>query len=401
LTGIQFLQINTLYQLLALEGSPQMEIARTLLLMPDLMNYWLTGKVGAEFTNVTTTQLYDAGNGEWCADLLQAMRIPRGLFPDVTSPGTVFAPLLPSIAEEAGVRPTIPVISTGSHDTASAVVAVPARTVNFAYISSGTWSLVGLELSERIVTDAAMGANFTNEGGFAGTNRFLKNVMGLWLLQESRSTWKHSLHRDYSYEELVGLSQAAPPLRSIIDPDVPEFLPPGDMPARIRAFCQRTGQGAPETPGELVRCILESLAVKYRLIIDEAERLSGRRVDVIHIVGGGSRNEFLCQATADATGRPVVAGPVEATAMGNTLGQAHALGYLSSLAEMREVVRNSVVTQHYEPSGVRAVWDEAAWRLEAIISGRSQSSGDSETQIGASESLENQRSVTKQRVVHG
>jgi len=402
LTGIQFLQINTLYQLLALEGSPQMDIARTLLMIPDLMNYWLTGQIGAEFTNVTTTQLYDAGAGEWSMDLLVAMGIPRALFPDVTSPGTVFAPLLSSVAKEAGVPSTVPVISTGSHDTASAVVAVPARTMNFAYISSGTWSLVGLELPKRIVTDAAMEANFTNEGGFAGTNRFLKNVMGLWLLQECRSTWKHTLNADYSYEELVRLSKTATSLRSVVDPDIPDFLPPGDMPARIGAFCRHTGQAAPETPGEFARCILESLALKYRLVIDEAELLSGRTVDVIHIVGGGSQNEFLCQATADATGRLVVAGPVEATAMGNTLGQAHALGYVGHLTEMREVIRNSVLTKNYEPSGIRDEWDEAARRLDGIkSSGWSALPGGSKNRAATGETVTKDRAVTKQRVAHG
>jgi rhamnulokinase len=378
-----------------------MDIARTLLLIPDLMNYWLTGQIGAEFTNVTTTQLYDTAAQGWSMDLLTAMRIPRGLFPNVTSSGTVFGPLLSKVAEEAGVPSTVPVICTASHDTAAAVVAIPTRTMNFAYISSGTWSLVGLELPERIVTDAAMQANFTNEGGFARTNRFLKNVMGLWLLQECRSTWKNNRNEDYSYEELVRLSEKAASLRSVVDPDIPEFLPPGDMPGRIRAFCQHTGQVAPETPGEFGRCILESLALKYRLVIDEAESLSGQSVDVIHIVGGGSRNQFLCQATADACGRLVVAGPVEATAMGNTLGQAHALGYVSSLTEMREVIRNSVVTKSYEPSDIRDEWDEAAERLDGISSGWSGLPGTYKSRTTASETMTMGQSFKKQRVTHG
>ncbi len=400
LTGIQFLQINTLYQLLALEESPLMQVARTLLLMPDLMNYWLTGQTGTEFTNATTTQLYDAGAGEWAGDLLAAMRIPRDLFPDVTEPGTAFAPLLPAIAEEAGVRPDAPVIAVASHDTASAVMAVPARSPSFAYISSGTWSLVGLELPVRIAGEAARNANFTNEGGFAGTNRFLKNVMGLWLLQECRSTWRHSMHSDYSYEDLVALAETAPPLRSVVDPDRPEFMPPGDMPRRIRDFCLQTRQAAPEVPAEFVRCILESLALKYRLVIAEAERLSGRRVDVIHIVGGGSRNEFLCRATADATGLPVIAGPVEATAMGNTLAQAYALGHVASLSEIREVVRDSVATCTYEPSAQRADWDEAAWRLEAMLSNRD-ALRDPVDEHAAGDGPRTGGSVRRERVFHG
>lgn len=366
-TGIQFLQINTLYQLLALEDSPLLSIARTLLLIPDLMNFWMTGHAAAEFTNATTTQLYDWEQDGWATALLGAMKIPSGLLPPSIKPGTVTWPLLPAVAGEIGVSLDVPVIAVGSHDTASAVVAVPARTENFAYISSGTWSLVGLELQEHIVSDDAMDANFTNEGGFAGTNRFLKNVMGLWLLQECRATWSRVEHADLSYEELAHSCESAAPLASLVDPDHPEFLPPGDMPGRIRKFCLDTDQTPPRTHGEFVRCILESLALKYRRVIDQAERLSGRAVDAIHIVGGGSQNEFLCQATADATSRPVIAGPVEATAMGNILAQAYARGHLRSLAEMREVVRNSAVTRTFEPRGASDEWDKAAHRLAQIV----------------------------------
>jgi rhamnulokinase len=275
--------------------------------------------------------------------------------------------LLPEVAEETGVKERLPVTAVTSHDTASAVVAVPAESENFAYISSGTWSLVGVELPEPAVTPEGMHANFTNEGGFGGTTRFLKNVMGLWLLQECRRTWARD-GRDYCYEELTRLAEAAPTAGSILDPDHPTFLLPGDMPERIRRFCRETGQSPPEEPGAVVRCVLESLALKYRWVLERTERITGRRAEVIHVVGGGVRNTLLCQLTADATRRPVRAGPVEATALGNLMVQAYARGYLSSLKEIRAAVRGSPVEVHdYEPKGSEDEWEDAYGRLRRTM----------------------------------
>jgi rhamnulokinase len=333
-TGIQFLPINTLYQLLAMEGSPLLGTAQTLLLIPDLIGYWLTGEKACEFTIASTTQLCDARSGGWAHDLMEKMGFPTHIFGDIIPPGTELGPLLPEVAEEIGVKEGFRVTAVASHDTASAVVAVPAESENFAYISSGTWSLVGVELPEPAVEPEGMHANFTNEGGFGGTTRFLKNVMGLWIMQECRRSWARE-GRDYSYEELTHLAQAAPAAGSLLDPDHPTFLPPGDMPGRIRRFCRETGQSPPEEPGEVVRCVLESLALKYRWVLERAEEITGRRAEVVHVVGGGVRNTLLCQLTADATRRPVRAGPVEATALGNLMVQAYTRGYLDSLEEIR------------------------------------------------------------------
>jgi len=363
-TGIQFIRINTLYQLLAMEGSPLLEITDTLLTMPDLINYWLTGEKAAEYTNATTTQLYNLERNDWATGLMERLGIPANLFPGIIRPGAEIGPLLPEVAGEWDL-PRLPVTAVASHDTGSAVVAVPAEGEDFAYISSGTWSLVGLELPEPVATEGAMRANFTNEGGFGGKARFLKNVMGLWILQECRRHWARE-GREYSYEELVHMAEEAPPLRFLMDPDDPSFLEPGGMPARVSGFCEATGQGAVEEPGAVVRCVLESLALAYRRVIEESEKLTGRTVPVIHVVGGGSQNALLCQLTADATGRPVLAGPVEATALGNVLVQAHGRGRLGSLEEIREVVRASVEVSRYEPGGDADGWQEAVERFDAL-----------------------------------
>src|SRR5215210_7027547 len=299
-TGIQFMPINTLYQLLAMEGSPLLGAAQTLLLIPDLVGYWLTGERACEFTNASTTQLCDARSGRWAEELIETLGFPGHIFAEIIPPGTQLGSLLPGVAEETGAEGEFPVTAVASHDTASAVVAVPAESENFAYISSGTWSLVGVELPEPAVAPEGMHANFTNEGGFGGTTRFLKNVMGLWLLQECRRTWARN-GRDYSYEELVDLAGAAPAAGALLDPDHPAFLPTGDMPGRIRRFCRETGQSPPEDPGTVARCVLESLALKYRWVLERAEEITGRRAEVIHVVGGGVRNTLLCQLTADAT----------------------------------------------------------------------------------------------------
>ena len=346
-TGVQFIRFNTIYQLLASRDSPLLEAAETLLLIPDLINYWLTGEKLCEFTNATTTQLFDTKAGDWARDLARAMDIPDRLLPDVVRPATRIGPLLPDVAEEAGLSNAPAVVTAASHDTASAVVAVPAEGEDFAYISSGTWSLVGVELPEPIVDAGALRANFANEGGFGGTTRFLKNVTGLWLLQECRRTWAGE-GREYSYEELARLAEEASTDGPLVDPDHPAFLAPGDMPSRIRRFCEETDQEPPGGPAAVARCVFVSLALKYGFVIREAEKLTGRDIKKIHVVGGGSQNELLCQLTADAAGLPVVAGPVEATAVGNVMVQAYARGEVGSLAEIRTVVRRSFETESYE-----------------------------------------------------
>lgn len=360
-TGIQFMPINTLYQLLSMVvcKDPALEVAQTLLMIPDLFNFWLCGTKGCEFTDATTTQCYDPTAGDWAWDLLERLSIPQRIFPRVIPPATVLDALRDEVAEETGLG-RVPVIAPACHDTAAAVAAVPAAGPDFAYIISGTWSLVGVEVRAPILSDAAMQANFANEGGVCGTYRFLKNVMGLWLLQECRRVWAQD--RPVTYEELIELARRAPPFGPIVDPDDERFLRPTDMLAAIRSACEETGQPVPDTRGAVVRCILESLAVKYRWVVERLEAITGRPIRVIHIVGGGSRNELLCQLTADATGRPVYAGPAEATALGNALVQAMALGRLGGLDDIRAVVRRSVQVALYEPHPDPR-WEEAAERM--------------------------------------
>ncbi|HVH31940.1 MAG TPA: rhamnulokinase family protein, partial [bacterium] len=347
-TGIQFMPINTLYQLLAMviTGDPALEAAKTFLMIPDLFNFWLTGQKACEFTDVTTTQCYDPRAGEWAWSLLKRMAIPTRIFPAVIPPASVLGPLQSHVAEELGL-PAVPVIAPACHDTAAAVAAVPAAAPDFAYISSGTWSLVGVEVPRPVLTSAALRHNFTNEGGVNGTFRLLKNVMGLWLIQECRRRWERDAAA--SYDELLHLAATAPPFGAVIDPDHERFLRPRDMPAEIRRACEESGQTAPEDRGAIVRCILESLALKYRWVLGRLEEITDRPITALHIVGGGSQNTLLCQLTADATGRVVYAGPGEATAMGNMLVQAMALGHLASLQEGRAVVRTSTHLTTYEP----------------------------------------------------
>ena len=363
-TGIQFLPINTLYQLLAMRGSPLLEAAETLLLIPDLINYWLTGGRACEYTNATTTQLLDLETGGWSEKLLERMGLPSRVLAPIVAPGTELGPLLPAMAEEAG--PKAPVFAVASHDTASAVVAVPARADDFAYISSGTWSLVGVETQGPVVSREAMEANFTNEGGFGGTTRFLKNVTGLWLLQECRRRWAGE-GREYSYDELARLAEDAPPGGPLVDPDHPAFMAPGDMPSRIRSFCEETEQVAPDGPAEVARCVFESLALKYRHAVEQAEDLTGREITTINVVGGGSQNALLCGLTADAARLPVVAGPVEATAIGNVMVQAFARDRVASLEEIRSVVRDSFETSTYEPGGDPDEWSERHERFSRLL----------------------------------
>jgi rhamnulokinase len=364
ITGIQFLPINTLYQLLAMRGSPLLEAAETMLLIPDLMNYWLTGEKACEYTNATTTQLLDLEEGGWARDLFEGMDLPSRILAPVVPPATELGPLLPEVAEEIGAGP--PVFAIASHDTASAVVAVPAEGENFAYISSGTWSLVGVEIPEPVVTQEAMEANFTNEGGFGGRTRLLKNVMGLWILQECRKQWARE-GNDHSYEELAHLAEDASPAGSLVDPDHPTFLSPGDMPSRIRSFCEETGQDPPEEPASVARCVFESLALKYRYAIEQARSLTGRTVETVNVVGGGSQNDLLCQLTADAARLPVVAGPVEATAIGNVMVQAFAQDRVGSLEEIRAVVSDSFQASTYEPGGDSEEWSGLYERFSRLI----------------------------------
>ena len=362
-TGIQFLPINTLYQLLAMRGSPLLEAAETLLLIPDLINYWLTGEKACEHTNATTTQLLDLKTGGWSQELLKKLDLPSHLFAPIVSPGTELGPVLPEVAEEIGAGP--PVFAVASHDTASAVVAIPAQADDFAYISSGTWSLVGVETRKPVVTPEAMEANFTNEGGFAGSTRLLKNVMGLWILQECRRQWAREGH-EYSYEELARIAEGAPS-GPLVDPDHPAFLTPGDMTARIRHFCEETGQALPERPAAFARCVFESLALKYGHAIERAQNLTRQRIGTMNVVGGGSQNALLCQLTADASGLPVVAGPVEATAMGNVMVQAFARERVGSLEEIRAVVRDSFEASTYEPGGDSGEWSGLRERFSKLL----------------------------------
>ncbi|MCI0397741.1 MAG: rhamnulokinase [Chloroflexi bacterium] len=363
-TGIQFMQINTLYQLLAMvaQGDPALAIARTFLTIPDLFNYWLTGQKVCEFTNSTTTQCVNPHQKNWARPLLKQLGIPGHLFPEIVPPGTIIGPLTPAVAGEVGSA-ALPVIAPACHDTGSAVAAVPAEGTDFAWISSGTWSIMGVELPEAVVNDQALAANLTNEGGVAGTFRLSKNVMGLWLVQECRRAWA-SEDKHYSYDDLAHLAAQARPFPAVIDPDDEEFLKPGEMPARIRAYCRRTGQPLPEDDGALVRCVLESLALKYRWVLEQLEVVTGRRLEPIHVLGGGGQNRLLNQLTADATNRQVITGPVEATATGNILAQAITLGHLASLREGRELVRRSFDVTTYEPAG-RPEWEEAYQRLLA------------------------------------
>jgi rhamnulokinase len=361
-TGIQFIQINALYQLLAmaLAAAPALEVAATFLTIPDLFNYWLSGQAVCEFTNATTTQCYDPREGNWAAPVLAALGIPRQIFPSVVAPGTALGALRPALAEELGAG-ALTVVAPACHDTGAAVAAVPAEGHDFAWISSGTWSIMGVEAHEPVITPQSLAFNLTNEGGVAGTFRCSKNVLGLWLVQECRRTWA-AQGQEWSYAELTEMAAQAAPLAAVIDPDHDDFLKPGDMPARIRAFCRQTGQSVPDGPAAIVRCALESLALKYRWVLECLEAVTGRRLEPIHIIGGGTQNRLLNQLTADATGRTVVAGPAEATAAGNLLVQAIALGHIGSVAEARAVARHSFTPEVYTPAA-SADWDEAYQRL--------------------------------------
>ena len=362
-TGIQLLPFNTLYQLVAAAGTAQLEAATTLLLIPDLFGYWLTGRVGAEVTNASTTQLLSIVTGDWDTELMVKFGIRRGLFPALRHPGDPAGDLLPEVLRETELEGPVRLTTVGSHDTASAVVAVPAASPRFAFIASGTWSLVGLELERPVLTEASRRANFTNERGVDGTVRYLRNVMGLWILQECIGAFGRA-GETADLEGLIAEAARLTGLRSLIDVDDPVFLPPGDMPRRIADACTQGDEPLPKTPAALVRCVLDSLALAHRRTIDEARALTGQDIDVVHLVGGGVHNHLLCQLTADALGLPVIAGPAEATTLGSLLVQARAHGALAGgLAEMRAVVRASTDCAIYQPSGQESSWRNAEARI--------------------------------------
>ncbi|HUJ23700.1 MAG TPA: rhamnulokinase family protein [Bryobacteraceae bacterium] len=362
-TGIQFMQINTLYQLYAMRQvkSPALACAETLLMMPDLFNYWLTGVAKSELTIASTSQMYNPRLSRWATELFERMDLPKQILPAIVPPGTRLGPLLAEIAGASGLDAT-PVFASACHDTASAVAAVPARGDSWCYISSGTWSLMGVELDAPVMDSRSLALNLTNEMGVAGKVRLLKNIAGLWLMQECRSAWALQGH-EYSYTELTALAETAPPFSAVINPDA--FLEPGDMPDKISAHCQANGLRPPDSPATMARTILESLALRYREVLESLESLLGRRFDTIHIVGGGSRNRLLNRFTADATGRTIVAGPAEATAMGNVLTQAIGAGEISGLAAAREIAGRSVALETFTPTPA-ADWDRAYEKFRAI-----------------------------------
>jgi rhamnulokinase len=363
-TGIQFMQINSLFQLFAMRGSAALDRAATFLMIPDLFNFWLTGRKANEYSIATTTQIYNPRACGYDCDMLAQLGLPTGIYPEIAPCGTQLGLLLPTVADEIGMSP-IPVIAPACHDTASAVAAAPLSSSRAAYISSGTWSLVGVEVREPLISPQSLAYNFTNEGGVDGTIRLLKNITGLWLVQECRRIWA-TQGRKYTWDEITALAAEAPPFGPLVDPDHPDFLNPADMPAAIQNFCIRTHQPGPDSHAAMLRCIFESLALKYHQVLTCLEEMLGCELEMIHIIGGGSQNSLLCQLTADAARKPVIAGPVEATAIGNALVQAIALGYVGSLAEGRELVTRSFPLTKYQPQTSDG-WDEANERFVKLM----------------------------------
>lgn len=364
-TGLAFMSFNTLYQLYAqvLSGDELLPIAKDMLFIPDLLAYLLTGVKGCEYTIASTSQMINPFTRTWDKELLKKLGIPTKMLPKVTQPGTVRGMLLPQLAKETGVG-SVPVVAVAGHDTASAVAAVPAKDEHFAYISSGTWSLVGVETRQPVISNEAQAANLTNEGGVDGTIRVLKNVMGLWIIQECRRQWGRR-GQALSFDEIVEQAHSAPAFQSLFDPDDDDFMTPGDMPEKIQAYCQRTGQIVPRSVGEVSRAVYESLALKYRWTVEKLERACGSDIKALHIVGGGSNNGMLNQFTADALGIPVITGPSEATAIGNIMMQAKALGLVEDMSALRRVVADSFETQRVLPADQRP-WDDAYARFLEI-----------------------------------
>ena len=361
--GIQCINFNTIFQLAAEKRfNPEVfEQAEHFLNIPDLLNYFLTGNIANEYTILSTGAFLDAKARAYDYEVLEKLGIPTRLFGPIVQPGHKVGKLLPQVLGETG-KTDAEVITVASHDTASAVIAVPTQEEDFIYISSGTWSLMGTELKDPLINAQSQTLNLTNEGGAMGTIRFLKNIMGLWLIQESRRQWRRE-GKEYSFAQMEAWAKESKPFQCFINPDDDSFATPGNMPEKVREYCRRTGQHVPETVGEVVRCIYESLSLKYRMTAESIESLMGRKAKVIHVVGGGTKDHFLSQMTADACGIPVAAGPEEATAIGNLMMQAIAAGEVADLKQARAIVAASFDLKHYEPSSDRAIWDEAYGRF--------------------------------------
>ncbi|TDL68530.1 rhamnulokinase [Paenibacillus amylolyticus] len=373
-TGIQFLSFNTLYQLATLQrsGSPLLHEAERFLMIPDLLRYFLTGEAVNEFTNATTTQLYNPSAGQWDSELLAHIRISEKLFGEAVLPGTRVGQLRSSICNDLGLSP-IPVIAVAEHDTGSAVVAVPATERSFAYLSCGTWSLMGTEIDHPAISTESLALNFTNEGGAGGTFRLLKNIMGLWILQESMREWDRQ-GQGISYDALLAKAEQAPPFASLFDPDDELFMPAGDMTTRIRQYCRDTGQVVPEDQGAIARAILESLALKYRRVLEWTEQLSGQTFNGLHMVGGGIQNRLLCQWTANSIGKPVWAGPAEGSAIGNMAVQWMASGAFKDIWEARKAIGDSFPVTAYEPHD-RSIWEDAYGRFLRVTASSNSQAG--------------------------
>jgi rhamnulokinase len=361
------MKINTLFQLASMvrSGDGQLDVADVLLPIPNLFNYWLSGERLAEYTHATTTQCVDVHTRQWAVELMDRLEIPSRIFPPIVEAGSTIGSLSPDVAAEVGLAARAPVIAVGCHDTASAVAAIPGLGRDSAYISSGTWSLMGVEATAPVINHRSLELGFTNEGGVAGTLRLLKNIPGLWLIQECRRGWQRE-GTTHSWDHLLAAADRAQAFRSIVDPDLPELVSPPDMVTAIREVCVRSGQPPPETVGAVIRCCLESLAARCRVTLDDLEELVAHRLATIRVVGGGSQNRLLCQLTADACRRPVVAGPAEAAALGNLMVQAVATGDLADVAEGRAAIASSVRLETYEPRPDGGRWDEAVARMHSV-----------------------------------
>ena len=365
-TGVQFMQLNSIYQLLAMRLGNSAALAKTksLIFMADMVSYYLCDKMFGEYSLASTSQLMDMRTGRWAKKVFEKLSLPIDIMPKVVPPGTVVGRLSDKVKKELGCG-EIPVIATGSHDTACAVAAVPAGEGNWAYLSSGTWSLMGVEVPQAIINDKTFEYEFTNEGGVESTIRLLKNIMGLWLMQECKRQWQRE-DADLSYAELTDLAEKAKPFAAYINPDYSGFLAPGDMPKRINMYLRDTGQETTDDKGQMIRIILESLALKYRFVMEAIEDITGKTIEVLHIVGGGGQNELLCRFTANALGKKVITGPIEATASGNILMQAKAAGQIKTLAKAREIVRNSFELKEYEPQD-SALWKKQYEKTNSIL----------------------------------
>ena len=366
-TGIQFNFFNTLFQFMAMvkDNDPLLDIADRMLFVPDIFNYFLTGVMKNEYSIASTSQLLDVKAKKWDKELMEKAGIPTKIFGEIVMPGEIIGELSDEICEELGC-PKIPVIAVGSHDTASAVASVPVtEDYRYAYISTGTWALMGSEIDEPNVSDTTFGYNFTNEGGVCNKIRFLKNIMGLWIIQESKRQWARE-GKNFSFDDLEQAAWAAEPFRSFIDPDCEDFAGPGNMPKRIREFCERTGQYVPQNEGEIIRCIAQSLAFKFRMVADAIEDITKEPLCAVHMVGGGIKDTMVCKFTANATGKRVLAGPVEATSTGNAVVQLMALGKVKDLTEGRKIVKNSFPIKTYEPEEAD-VWNKAYEDYKKIV----------------------------------